>query len=83
MAGNDGITEEDLSKSLRHTSSKEASSTLMSVRSLKEAVEEVERRLILQALQAHQQNQLRAAKALCLSRQGLIKKMKRYGIRAS
>jgi DNA-binding NtrC family response regulator len=49
-------------------------------RSLKAEVEELEKRLILEALQACRQNQLQAAKALGISRWGLIKKMRRYGI---
>ena len=49
--------------------------------SLKQAVEALEKRLILDALDRCQQNQQRAAKALGLSRQGLIKKVKRYGMK--
>ena len=49
--------------------------------SLKETVEKLERDLIRDALRTSQQNQLKAASALGLSRQGLIKKMKRYGIK--
>jgi Nif-specific regulatory protein len=50
------------------------------IRSLKAEVEELEKRLILEALQTCRQNQLQAAKALGISRWGLIKKMRRYGI---
>jgi DNA-binding NtrC family response regulator len=50
--------------------------------SLKSEVEELEKRLILEALQNCRQNQLQAAKALGISRWGLIKKMRRYGISA-
>ncbi len=50
-------------------------------RSLKETVEDLEKRMIREALDACQSNQLQAAKLLELSRQGLIKKMKRYGIK--
>ncbi len=49
-------------------------------RSLREVVEELERQLIRDALDAEGYNQVRAARALGLSRQGLIKKMKRYEI---
>ena len=51
--------------------------------SLKHAVEELEKRHIRAALDACGQNQLQTAKRLGLSRQGLIKKMQRYGINRS
>ena len=47
---------------------------------LPEAVEALERRLIEDALAATGGNQLRAARALGISRQGLIQKLKRYGL---
>ena len=47
---------------------------------LKQAVEDLERRMILEALQGTRNNQLQAARKLGLSRQGLINKMKRYAI---
>ncbi len=47
---------------------------------LKEAVEELERRMIFDTLQATRNNQMQAARQLGLSRQGLINKMKRYAI---
>lgn len=43
-------------------------------------VEALERKRIREALARNQYNQLRTAKALGLSRQGLINKLKRYGI---
>jgi DNA-binding NtrC family response regulator len=46
--------------------------------SLKQAVEELEARMIAEALESTRNNQLQAAKQLGLSRQGLINKMKRY-----
>ena len=46
-----------------------------------ETVEELEKEMILEALEACQNNQLRAAGRLGLSRQGLFKKIKRYGLR--
>jgi DNA-binding NtrC family response regulator len=46
--------------------------------SLKDAVEELERRMIRQALAETRNNQQQAARLLGLSRQGLINKMKRY-----
>lgn len=48
--------------------------------SLKSAVEELEKRLIGEAFQFCRSNQVQTAKALGLSRQGLIKKLKRYGL---
>jgi Nif-specific regulatory protein len=77
------ITEEDLSEVIRNSGSVRVPSKLMPVRSLKETVEELEKRLILEALQTCQYNQRQTAKTLRLSRWGLIKKMKRYGIKAS
>jgi Nif-specific regulatory protein len=50
---------------------------------LKKAVADLELRIIREALHATGNNQQRAAKALGLSRQGLINKMKRYGIKAA
>jgi Nif-specific regulatory protein len=46
--------------------------------SLKQAVEELERRMISEALAGTKNNQQQAAKMLGLSRQGLINKLKRY-----
>jgi two-component system NtrC family response regulator len=51
--------------------------------SLKETVADIEVRMIRDALQVCRWNQLQAAKRLGLSRQGLIKKIKRYGITAN
>jgi Nif-specific regulatory protein len=48
--------------------------------SLKKAVEDLERQMIGEALQSTRNNQQQAARTLGLSRQGLINKMKRYGI---
>ncbi len=47
---------------------------------LKDAVEELERRMIADTLEATRNNQMQAARQLGLSRQGLINKMKRYAI---
>ncbi len=82
------ITEEDLPESIREipktlpiTFGSERGSPKSRVQSLKETMEELEKRMIEEALQACRQNQLQAAKALGLSRSGLIKKIKRYGIK--
>jgi len=48
--------------------------------SLKDAIEDLERRMIAEALDHTRNNQQQAAKLLGLSRQGLINKMKRYGL---
>ncbi len=75
------VTEEDLTETIRSEGSESVGAGTMRGGSLKETVESLERDLIRNALQTSQQNQLRAASALGLSRQGLIKKMKRYGIK--
>jgi Nif-specific regulatory protein len=76
----DRIDVPDLSESIRTASA--PPSAACPTRSLKEAVEELERRLIAAALQESQHNRQQAARTLGLSRQGLIKKMKRYGMAA-
>jgi transcriptional regulator with GAF, ATPase, and Fis domain len=48
--------------------------------SLKDMVEDVERRVILQVLNEHDWNKSRASEALGLSRQGLLKKIARFGL---
>ncbi len=75
------VTEEDLCGPIRNQSIEAGSSKSMRTRSLRDTVEGLERDLIREALQTSQQNQLQAAIALGLSRQGLIKKLKRYGIK--
>ena len=52
----------------------------ISAGSLNEAKEEAEIRRILQALQKHNNNRLRAAAELGISRMGLYKKLHRYGL---
>jgi transcriptional regulator with PAS, ATPase and Fis domain len=76
------ITEEDLSEAVRNGSGNGTSVQIPTGTSLKEKVEALEKHLITEALHARRYNQLQAAKMLRLSRQGLMKKMKRYGIRA-
>jgi len=77
------VGEEDLSESIRAASHEGAASSSLGCRSLKEEVEELEKRRISEALGKCGGNQLKAAKTLLLSRQGFIKKMKRYGIKPS
>jgi len=48
--------------------------------SLKKAIAELEERMVRQAMEQTRGNQQQAARRLGLSRQGLINKMKRYGI---
>lgn len=75
------ILEEDLSETLRTGSVKTPQINPKARTSLKETVEELEKRMIVEALERSGRNQLHAAKNLGLSRQGLIKKMKRYGMK--
>ena len=49
-------------------------------RFLKKAIEALEREMLAEALQTTRNNQQQAARLLGLSRQGLINKMKRYGL---
>ncbi len=78
------ITEEELSDTVRYKGAKgKATNGALPTRSLKAAVEDIEKRWIMDALHMCRHNQLRAAKILGLSRQGLIKKKKRYKFIAS
>jgi DNA-binding NtrC family response regulator len=71
------IGEEDLAGDVREPEGEQRPSTREPT-SLKGAVGELERRMIVEMLNATGNNQQKAAKALGLSRQGLINKMKRY-----
>lgn len=77
------LTAEDFSEAIRKSGEEAPRATPSSVRSLKETVTDIEKRLIRDALHTCRWNQLQAAKVLGLSRQGLIKKIKRYGITAN
>jgi Nif-specific regulatory protein len=59
---------------------KAAEAPSRSVKSLPDAIEALERRMIAEALRESGGNKQRAAQALGLSRQGLIKKLKRLGV---
>ena len=48
--------------------------------SLKEMVEELEKSVLIRILEKHGGNKTKVAKELGLSRNGLMKKMKRYGL---
>jgi Nif-specific regulatory protein len=90
------IAEEHIDPSIRASEKTVASSTIpsaltkplmenapetsRSLKSLPEAVEALERRMIAEALRESRGNKQKAAQALGLSRQGLIKKLKRLGI---
>jgi Nif-specific regulatory protein len=90
------ISEEHIDRSIRSSEKALASSTIpstlktpqtenapetsRSLKSLPDAVEALERRMIAEALRESGGNKQRAAQALGLSRQGLIKKLKRLGI---
>ena len=75
------IDREHLSDNIRKSVriDRKASHSLKEV--VAETVEELEKEMILDALEACQNNQLRTAARLGLSRQGLFKKIKRYGLR--
>jgi transcriptional regulator with PAS, ATPase and Fis domain len=77
------ITPEDLSETIRSGRHEPAPLAPATAGPLKTTVAELEKRMILEALQRCRHNQQQAAKALGLSRQGLIKKMKRYAITTS
>ena len=54
---------------------------LLENQSIKDAVKQLEKKMILDALDENDWNQTQSAKQLGLSRQGLIKKMKRYKLK--
>ena len=74
---------ENLSEGIRTSGKSSDASRALSGLSMKDAVEQLEVRFILDALQRSRGNQLQAAKALGLSRQGLIKKVKRYRLKSA
>lgn len=75
------IKSSDLSEEIFHYKEHTEAVQLLENRSMKEAVEKLEKEMIIKALDEFDDNQTKAAKALSLSRQGLIKKMQRYGIK--
>jgi Nif-specific regulatory protein len=75
------IEEEDLFEGTPvQESAAPAPATATKPQSLKKAIAELERRMITEALAGTKNNQQQAAKMLGLSRQGLINKLKRYGL---
>lgn len=77
------ISEQDLADHVRNAVLNGAGPSGEGRGGLKEAVEELEIRMISEALRRCRGNQLQAAKALGLSRQGLIKKIKRYRLKSA
>ena len=73
------ITEDDLEESLA-PSFTNATAPLAPAGNLKTATEQLERRMITEALEHAGNNHQSAARALGLSRQGLLNKIKRYGL---
>jgi len=72
------IKASDLSSEIFKYSQQHQTIELLEKISLKDAVENLEKNMILQALEKSNGNQTQAAKELGLSRQGLIKKIKRF-----
>ena len=75
------IKPSDLSEEIFHYKQHTETVHLLENRSMKDAVEKLEKEMILNALEKYDDNQTKTARSLSLSRQGLIKKMQRYGIR--
>ncbi|SPF47053.1 Transcriptional regulator, NifA subfamily, Fis Family [Candidatus Sulfopaludibacter sp. SbA4] len=74
------ITEDDLWEGLPTPAPERPPALPAERQSLKKAVADLEKGMILEALQGTRNNQQQAARLLGLSRQGLINKMKRYAI---
>jgi DNA-binding NtrC family response regulator len=74
------ITEEDLWEGVPTPRYDPAPGKPPKPQSLKTAVAQLEKQMILESLQATRNNQQQAAKTLGLSRQGLINKIKRYAL---
>jgi len=75
------INPTDFSEEVRRHQEQSRTIDLLSTKTnLKEAVEELERKMIYSALKRYDWNQTQAARELGLSRQGLIKKMQRYNL---
>jgi len=76
------VPEEDLAEAIRAQAKRAGKPSGQAGTTLKQEVEELERRLIADALQRCRGNQVQAARLLGLSRQGLIKKIARYGLKS-
>ncbi len=64
----------------RYIENQKTISILSGRKTLKDAMEELERKMIQDAMEAFDWNQTQAAKELGISRQGLIQKLKRYNL---
>jgi Nif-specific regulatory protein len=64
----------------RYVENKKTISMLSGRKTLKDAMEDLERKMIVDAMEALDWNQTQAAKELGISRQGLIQKLKRYNL---
>jgi len=64
----------------RHFEHSQTINLLASKMTLKDAIEEMERKMITECMERFNWNQTQAAKELGLSRQGLIKKLQRYNL---
>ena len=76
------ISEQDLDRAILVAKGPSEKKKETAGSSLHQAVADFEQNMILDALQECQYNQVQTAKFLGISRQGLIKKMKRYGIKS-
>ncbi|MFO7659717.1 MAG: sigma 54-interacting transcriptional regulator, partial [Candidatus Cloacimonadaceae bacterium] len=75
------IKPEDLSEEVYKYSDNEQTIKLLRKKStLKDAIEDLERKMLQEVLEKFNWNQTQASKELGLSRQGLIKKLKRYNL---
>ncbi|MBW6514680.1 MAG: sigma 54-interacting transcriptional regulator [Candidatus Syntrophosphaera sp.] len=75
------IKSSDLSDEVRSFIENKKTVTILSQRkTLKDAMEELERKMILETMETHDWNQTKAARELGISRQGLIQKLKRYNL---
>ena len=74
------ITDDELSEGIPSPPQTSPPADPPSALSLKKAIADLEKRMIEDALRSTRNNQQQAARALGLSRQGLINKMKRYAI---
>ncbi|HLE24611.1 MAG TPA: sigma 54-interacting transcriptional regulator [Thermodesulfobacteriota bacterium] len=84
LAEDNVINEKDLSENVRGIPESRGGSrtapTEEGIQSLKETVEEIEIRMIKEALEKSGGNKQKASEILGITRQGLIKKIKRYGL---
>ncbi|MDO9577482.1 MAG: sigma 54-interacting transcriptional regulator [Candidatus Cloacimonadales bacterium] len=76
--GESSIRSSELSEEIFRFQEHTETVNLLEKRSLKDAVEKLEKQMIISVLDETDWNQTQAAKKLGLSRQGLIKKMQRY-----